>query len=154
MKRLAAGLFTAVLGLLAACSAGSGDVRLEPPAVKVESLRIESGRVNLGLRIHNHNDHELLLQSVAIAMHVSDVELFDSTRRLALDIGPRGREVVQLDAPLLPDGARLLSRLEGSRGTHIEFELSSEIMIDGQKDAKSVDQGFLYPVPGQPGQFR
>jgi hypothetical protein len=154
MKHRAGGLLTAIFGLLAACSTGPMDVRLEPPAVKVDSLRIENGRVHLGLHMHNRNDHELLLQSAAIAMRVNDIELLDSVRALELDISPRGRELVHLDAPALPGGAQLLTGLETSPGASIEFELSSDITIDGQKNATSVEQGFLFPVPGQPGHFR
>lgn len=154
-RPLAGRVLAAALGLLlAACGTGSMDVRLEPPAVKVESLRLEGGSVRLGLRIDNHNDHELLVESAAVAMRVNDIELFDTARRLELDISPRGRELVHLDAPVLPGGAQLLERLERSPGPQIEFELSSELVIDGQKDAENVEQGFLYPVPGQPGHFR
>lgn len=153
-QRLAGGLLAAALGLLAACSTGSMDVRLDPPTVRVESLWIEGERVNLSLRIHNRNDHPLLLESVAVAMRIKDAELFDASRALDLDISPRGRELVRMDAPALPGGAQLLTRVKSSPEAGLEFELSSEITIDDQKDAKSVDQGFLYPVPGQPGHFR
>lgn len=153
-KHRAGGFLAAVFGLLAGCTAGSMDVRLEPPALQVESLRMDGEEVHLGLRIHNRNDHELVLHSAAMEMRVNDNELFNATHELALDIGPRGRELVRLDAPALPSGAKILNAPQPSPDASFEFELSSEIVIDGQKDAKNVEQGFLYPVPGQPGHFR
>jgi hypothetical protein len=153
--KYSAGLpLAALLGLLAGCTTGSMDVRLEPPALQVESLQMEGDTVHLGVRIHNRNDHALMLQSAAMEMRVNNHELFNATRELALDIGPRGRELVRLNAPALPAGAKILDAWHSSPGASFEFELSSEVVIDGQKDAKNVEQGFLYPVPGQPGHFR
>ncbi|MBS3822546.1 MAG: hypothetical protein KGY53_01465 [Wenzhouxiangellaceae bacterium] len=153
-KPIQRSLLAAGLCLLAACTAGSMEVRLEPPALQVESLRIENDRVHFRLLVHNRNDHELLLQSAAMSMRIGNAELFDAAWELDLDIGARGRELVRLDAPAMPIGAEILTGLGASPGTSVEFELSSNIAIDGQRDAETVQEGFLFPVPGQAGQFR
>lgn len=153
-KHLAGGLFAAAMGLLAACTTSSMEVRLEPPTLQVENLRIDGDVVRFRLLVHNRNDHELLLESASAAMRIDGAELFNAAWELHLDISPRGRELVRLDAAAMPAGVEALAGLGGSSRDGIEFELSSEIVIEGQRDAKTVQEGFLYPVPGQPGHFR
>ncbi|MEX0916235.1 MAG: hypothetical protein WD397_00770 [Wenzhouxiangellaceae bacterium] len=147
-------LFLAVLGALAGCSAGPRQIRLEPPTLLVESLRVDDDLVHFRLLVHNRNDHDLYLESAAMAMRVDDTELFNAAWELDLKISPRGRELVSLDAPAMPIAAEILLTLAQSRGANVRFELSSEISIEGQRDAKIGQEGFLYPVPGQPGHFR
>lgn len=152
---LAGGLLATAVGLLAACTTGSMEVRLEPPTLQVESLRMDAGVAHLALLVHNRNDHAMLLESAMLDMRIDGAELFSATRELALDISPRGRERITLDAPALPEGAQILDGSQRSRtGKGLQFELSSQFLIDGQRDAQDTWQGFLYPVPGQPGHFR
>lgn len=154
MNLLKRGLLLATVCALAGCSAGPRQIRLEPPTLLVESLRIEDDLVHFRLLVHNRNDHNLNLESAAMAMRVDDAELFNAAWELDLDIGPRGRELLSLDAPAMPIAAEILLALGQSHRANERFELSSEIVIEGQRDAKTVQEGFLHPVPGQPGHFR
>lgn len=139
---------------LCACASSAGEIRLEPPALQVESLRVEDGMVHFRLLVHNRNDHVIFLSKAAVAMRIEGLELFNAAWDLDLDMGPRGRELVSLDAPAMPGGAGVLETVEQSGRLSAPFELSSEIMIDGQRDAEIGQEGFLHPVPGQPGVFR
>ncbi|HKL50539.1 MAG TPA: hypothetical protein VJ908_05185 [Wenzhouxiangellaceae bacterium] len=139
---------------LGACATGPREIRLEPPALQVENLRIEDGTVHFRLLVHNRNDHVLFLSRAAVAMRVDGTELFNAAWQLDLDMGPRGRELVRLDAPAMPSGAAILEAIERSGDDSVPFELASEIVIDGQRDAETVQQGFLHPVPGMAGEYR
>lgn len=139
---------------LCACATGAREIRLEPPSLQVESLRIENGTVHFRLLVHNRNDHVLYLSEAGVAMRVDGTGLFDAAWRVDLDMGPRGRELVSLDAAARPAGVDILAAIEQSGRSSVPFELSSEIVIEGQRDAEISQQGFLHPVPGQPGVFR
>lgn len=154
MNHFIRGAVAVAVCILAGCASGPREIRLEPPTLLVESLRVEDGMAYFRLLVHNRNDHDLFLESAAIAMRIDDAELFNAAWQLDLDIGPRGRELVSLDAPAFPIAAEVLSALGQSSGANVRFAMSSEIAIEGQRDAEIRQDGFLHPVPGQPGHFR
>jgi hypothetical protein len=140
--------------LLFGCATGLREIRLEPPTLQVESLRIEDGMVYFRLLVHNRNDHVLFLSEAAVAMRIDGIELFNAAWQLDLDMGPRGRELVSLDAPARPAAAEIMSAPGKSGNAGVPFELSSEFVIEDMRDAEIGQTGFLHPVPGQPGVFR
>jgi hypothetical protein len=133
---------------------GPREIRLEPPSLQVENLRIHDGMVHFRLLVHNRNDHALYLSQAAVAMRIDGTELFNAAWQLDLDMGPRGRELVSLDAPAMPAAAEILLTLAQSGRTNVPFELSSDIVIENMRNAEIGQKGFLHPVPGQPGEFR
>ncbi|MBL37162.1 MAG: hypothetical protein CMP07_02015 [Xanthomonadales bacterium] len=143
-----------VVCLLGGCATGPRQIRLEPPSLQVENLRIEDGVVHFRLLVHNRNDHVLYLSEAAVAMRIDGTELFNAAWQLDLDMGPRGRELVTLDAPATPAGAEILSAAGQSGRAGLPFELSSAFVIEDMRDAEIGQKGFLHPVPGQPGEFR
>lgn len=147
-------LLPVIVCLLCACATGKREIRLEPPSLQVESLRIENDTVHFRLLVHNRNDHVLYLSEAAVAMRIDGAELFNAAWQLDLDMGPRGRELVSLDAPAVPAGAEILATFDRSDRSGVPFELSAELVIDDMRDAEIGQKGFLHPVPGQPGQFR
>ncbi|HMB40219.1 MAG TPA: hypothetical protein VKO85_14160 [Wenzhouxiangellaceae bacterium] len=146
-------LLTAVC-LLCACATDRREIRLEPPTLQVESLRIEDGMVYFRLLVHNRNDHVLYLSEAAVAMRIDGIELFNAAWQLDLDMGPRGRELISLDASAMQAAAEILSALGPSDAAGVPFELSAEFVIEDMRNAEIGQRGFLHPVPGQPGVFR
>lgn len=140
--------------LLCACATGRREIRLEPPSLQVESLRIDNGTVYFRLLVHNRNDHVLYLSEVAVAMRIDGSELFDAAWQLDLDMGPSGRELVSLDAPAGPAATEILATLGQSSDAGVPFDVSAAFVIEDMRDAEISQQGFLHPVPGQPGVFR
>lgn len=140
--------------LLCACAMGPREIRLEPPSLQVESLRVEDGKVHFRLLVHNRNDHVIYLSEAAVAMRIDGAELFNAAWQLDLDMGPRGRELVSLDATAMQAAAELLSDGAPTSPAGVPFELSAEIVIADMRDAEIGQRGFLHPVPGQPGEFR
>ncbi len=146
-------LLTAVY-LLAGCATSAREIRLESPSLQVENLRIEDGMVYFRLLVHNRNDHVLYLSEAAVAMRIDGNELFNAAWQLDLDMSPRGRELVSLDATAMPAAAGILSSVRPSDVAGVPFELSAEFVIEDMRDAEISQRGFLHPVPGQPGEFR
>ncbi|MGK7294928.1 MAG: LEA type 2 family protein [Candidatus Wenzhouxiangella sp. M2_3B_020] len=140
--------------LLAACSTGPRKVRSEPPGLQVENLALEPSRVELGLILHNRNDHPITVTGAQLTMRVEGELLLDEDWPLALDIGPRLREHVRLEASARGDAVRRLENIMAERDASIAFRLTGELRIDGIDDSGRSVRGFLHPVPGQPGQFR
>lgn len=147
-------LLATVVCVLGACASGQREIRLEPPSLQIENLRIDGGIVHFRLLLHNRNDHVLYLSEANITMRIDETDLFDAAWRLDLDMSPRGRELISLDAPALTVAAERLLANAGRGAAGVPFELSSEIVIEGQKKAEIEHTGFLHPVPGQPGEFR
>lgn len=141
-------------GLIGACASGPGQIRLEPPSLQVESLRVDEGTVYFRLLLHNRNDHDIFLSEANVGMRIDGSELFSDTWQLDLDVGPRGRELVSLDAPARQEAADLLSTAGSSGAGGMPFELAAEILMDSMRNAEISVKGFLHPVPGQPGTFR
>jgi len=154
MKRTRLLVTLTAICLLCACATGPREIRLEPPSLQVESLRIEDGKVYFRLLVHNRNDHVLYLSEAAVAMRIDGAELFNAAWQLDLDMGPRGRELVSLDAAAVQPAAEALSAAGSSSPAGVPFELSAEFVIADMRDAEIGQRGFLHPVPGQPGEFR
>ena len=106
------------------------------------------------LLVHNRNDHVLYLSEAAVAMRIDGIELFNAAWQLDLDMGPRGRELISLDASAMQAAAEILSALGPSDAAGVPFELSAEFVIEDMRNAEIGQRGFLHPVPGQPGVFR
>lgn len=140
--------------LLGACAAGAGKIRLEPPSIQVESLRIEDDTVYFRLLVHNRNDHVLYLSEATVTMRIDGSELFNAAWQLDLDMSPRGRELISLDAPAMQAAAKILPGPGPSNTTGVPFELSAELVFGDMRNAEVDQRGFLHPVPGQPGEFR
>ena len=145
---------TAICALIAACSTGPRKVRSEPPGLQVENLALERSRVELGLILHNRNDHPIAVTGAQLTMRVEGELLFEENWTLALDIGPRLRERVRLDAAAGEDAVGRLKEIAAERDASISYRLTGELRIDGADDSERSVRGFLHPVPGQPGQFR
>lgn len=140
--------------LLAACSTGLRKVKSEPPGLQVENLALAASRVELGLILHNRNDHPITVTGAQLTMRVEGELLLDEDWPLTLDIGPRLREHVRLEASARSNAVRRLEDITVERDASIAFRLTGELRIDGINDSERSMRGFLHPVPGQPGHFR
>ena len=140
--------------LLAGCSTGPRKVRAEPPGLQVENLAVEPPQVELGLILHNRNDHPITVTGARLTMRVEGELLLEEDWPLALDIGPRLRERVRREASARSDAVRRLENIMAERDASIAFLLTGELRIDGVDDTDRSLRGYLHPVPGQPGRFR
>lgn len=137
-----------------ACSSGGPTVRREPPGVQLESLRLDGDRARLGLLLHNRNDHRIQVRALRLAMMLGDETLIEDRWSVVLDIGPRVRERVPLETMARPGALDRLARLDAGDDASIGYRLLSEVELIDQSRTEQRREGFLHPVPGQPGRYR
>jgi hypothetical protein len=138
----------------AACTSGSRTIRSEPPGVQLESLRLDGEQARIGLIVHNRNDHPIRVGALRLNVTVAERALIDDRWSMSLEIGPRVRERVRLHTRAAGAGAQRLAALDGRPDANLGYRLRAGIELAGQNDAEQERNGFLHPVPGQPGSYR
>lgn len=142
------------LVLVAACSAGPKTVRLAPPGLEIESVHLDGDRARIIVLLHNRNDHPVMIDRAHLVMLIDESELFNAEWQIDLDVGPRNRERVPLEAPVRQPAAGMLAALDDSTRPNLAYTLKSELSIRNQSDTRGKQDGYLHPVPGQPGHYR
>ncbi len=150
--RLIPGLM--LLLLITGCVGGRIEVRLQPPGVQVENIRLENGQIYLSLLLHNHNDHEILVETIHLRLEIEELDLLENEWTTMLGIDPRGRERIDLEAPDRSDASGRLVAATESEQRNVAYLLQAEMVLSGQRNGTIEQSGFLHPVPGQPGNFR
>ena len=151
MKRLPE-IFVVLLAL-SLVSCGGGGVRGEPPLVTISGFSSESTGLRARVDIHNPNDVDMEVASISMNMKIDVAELPQSSRSLDFVIHPHGTE--QVEMTFQPDNAtrEALEDLQGG-GRGFAYSARGEVRTR-QGDGESFEHdGYFYPVPGRPGEFR
>ena len=148
-------LALASLMCLASCASRPGTVSGELPLVNLESLELQDQQLLVDLSIRNLNDQRLEspLREASLTIDGQAAD-FESTLPLTLNISARGRENLRLTATADSATQAALLALADERGQSLPYQLT--LTFDGRRASRTpVEQnGFLHPVPGQPGRFR
>jgi hypothetical protein len=137
-----------------ACSSSGPTVRQEPPGVQLENLRLDDGRARIGVLLHNPNDHPIQVRTVELEMSVAGNRLFSDRWSVMLDIGARGRERLGLETRGELVAARQLAELDGRPDARTRYRLRAAIGLAEEEPVAREREGYLHPVPGQPGSYR
>jgi len=155
MKPAAALLAVSFIVFAAGCLTGADEVQGFAPRIELEALHIgDGGQAELVVLLLNPNDHPVFIESALLVLRLGGEVLFERNARLDLDVGAQNRERVRLEAGA---GSGALARLRGLDDTpnaNLAYELLSDLVLVGQRDARARVEGFLHPVPGQPGRYR
>lgn len=143
----------ALIACLASC-ASSPSVRSQPPALQIDVLALERDRARIILLLHNRNDHPLEISAINLRMRFDELTLFEQVWEVDLVMDARGRERVTLDASVDAVARNRLLALERGTQNNLAYRLEGAVELADQRDATVESDGFLHPVPGQPGQFR
>jgi len=133
---------------LTACST----VRVDSvePGIDLESLTIQPSGLEINLLVENRNDQPILLQATALELSLDDRVILDLTAPLNLQIGPRGRESLVLTTTPKPGGQQALEAIEQSAA----YRMVGRLEFESLRTYRLEQEGFLHPVPGQPGRYR
>lgn len=148
-------LLAVALGLLmglAAC--GPIEVRRAPPGSDLDGITVDGETLILKLLVDNRNDVPLTLSGAQLALTLDGVELEPRDWPMNLEIGPRGREALDLRLPASGAALGLLGELDDGDRTSLRYALEGELLIADGRDARVDRNGFLHPVPGRPGRYR
>ena len=148
-------LALASLMCLASCASGPGTVSGELPLVNLESLELQDQQLLVDLSIRNLNDQRLEspLREASLTIDGQAAD-FENILPLTLNISARGRENLRLTVTADSATQAALLALADERGQSLPYQLT--LTFDGRRASRTpVEQnGFLHPVPGQPGRFR
>ena len=151
LKLLLTGLAMAIL--LAGCS--SGQVRGEAPFAQVMNWSIEGQNLTASLRLRNVNDEPLAVNALALRVVLQEQEvLIDHRQAVDLDIPAGGFERVELQLDATPGGTALLQALEEKTLNSLPYRLDGNVESPDEGVLEFSREGFIYTVPGRPGQFR
>lgn len=152
MKTVSSTLIFVLFLTTAACSGGL--VRGEPPLVGVSALELDQQRIRTQVDVYNPNGVEMPVDTVEMSMTLGEDELGNSSQRPALAIHPNGREQVVFDFPAGEAAQQALSELESGAVASLAYSVEGKVSNSAGKSEPFSQQGYLYPVPGRPGQFR
>ncbi len=148
-------VLTALAGIaLALAACGGGLVRGQPPLVGISALQLGGGQIQSLVHLHNPNDIEMEVDRVEMSMTLGEADLGQRSNRPAIRIHPNGTEEIRFDFPADDLARRKLAQLESGERNSIPYTIDGRVFDSEGKAEKFSQRGYLYPVPGRPGQFR
>ncbi len=141
--------------LIAFCTAcGPHQVKGKAPLVSISSLTVENKQLSASFNIRNINDVALDIDKIDITIRIRDVELARHVSSMALSIDPNTTE--EFVVRKLPDefAQELLANLESGDTGNLPFFLEGSMHTTQDGKVPFRYEGYLYPVPGRPGQYR
>ena len=150
--KIATSILAPILTCLVAC--GAGLVRGEAPLVSVSALQLESQQLHVRLNLHNPNDVSMEVDRIELSMQIGEAELGRQDARPGLSIHPNGTEEVSFNLPASDAAGRNLTQLQNGAINSVQYTVKGQVFDKAGKSEKFSQQGYFYPVPGRPGQFR
>ncbi|NKI34925.1 LEA type 2 family protein [Wenzhouxiangella sp. XN79A] len=147
-------LLAAVGLLLTLAGCGPVEVRSAPPGSDLDGVRIDGDTLVLRVLVVNRNDVPLALTGAALEVTLGSQTLEPQEWPLALVIGPRSREAVELRLAASDAVLGAFEALQRGERQPLAYELSGRWTSEGSRDGRIQRSGFLHPVPGRPGRFR
>lgn len=138
--------------LITAC-AGKG-MRGHEPFVTLNDLRLEGSEIELDLGLRNVNSLPIFLARIQFSLTLGDTSLAVYNAASNAEISANGTENLNFMIPATELGRSVLESLQQKEINNIEYFLEGEITDTEGVQMKIQRDGFLYRVPGRPGQFR
>ena len=138
--------------MLSAC--GGGGVRGEAPLVSISSLDSDASSLMTRVDIHNPNDVDMELRFVSMSLSIEGVELPAGVQDVNLVIHPHGTEEIEIVFRPDEEARDTLASLPTGEGRGLAYTVDGEIRDVQGNTERFEHEGYFYPVPGKPGQFR
>lgn len=144
-------LFFAIF-LVSAC--GPTVIKGRPPFINISDMKLQGETLSASFAISNQNEEEMVIDAVDITVMINDTRLTRHDRRLELTIDANSTEDVHVET--MPDEftRSLLASLNSGELQSLPFDLSGRVLTRKHGYLEFEQTGYLYPVPGRPGQFR
>lgn len=145
-------LLMLLISLCTAC--GPHKVKGKAPVVSMSSMTIQGENLAATFNIRNINDVPLDIEQIRINIRVQEAELTRHVESMALSIDPNTTE--EFAVSKLPDefARDVLATLENQDVENLPFFLEGEMRTQQDGNVPFRYEGYLYPVPGRPGQYR
>jgi hypothetical protein len=129
-------------------------IKGNPPFVAISSMMMTDEALSASFDVRNINEVPMTIDAVDITISTRGSEFSSYSGAYQLSLDPNTTEEVTLDK-LPGDYARgQLAELQGGKIASLPFSLQGRVHTteDGYLDFRH--EGYLYTVPGKPGQFR
>ena len=129
-------------------------IKGRPPFVSISDMRLDGDTLQTEFDISNQNEVAMNIESLDIVVRINTTELARYTRAEALEITANGTEEVSVEDSPDDFTRNLLTSLDDGRLNSLSFDLNATVMTLEDGRLLSEHKGYLYPVPGRPGQYR
>lgn len=143
-----------LLVLLALAGCGPNLVKGESPFVSVSSMNVRDGTLAATFSIRNINDVPMATETLTLTLSSGGTTLMEHTGRPGLEIDSNTTEDVTVEQSMDPRGRELLESLERGGTDSLPFFLEGRVLTAADGNLPFRHQGYLFRVPGRPGQFR
>ncbi len=144
-----------VLILIILCTAcGPRQVKGKAPVVSIATLTVADEKLSASFNIRNINDVAMDVEQIDITIRISDVQLTRHVSAVALSIDPNTTEDIVVEKVPEEFEQKLLDKLESGDTGNLPFFLEGNIRTTQDGNVPFRYEGYLYPVPGRPGQYR
>lgn len=152
MKIINSTLIVSICILVVAC--GDGLVRGQPPLVDLSTLQSADSEIRTRVDIHNPNGVDMMVRDLEMSMTLGETNLGSHRIELGLTIHPNGTEEIGFTFPAADAAGQTLARLEEGDVNSVPYTIEGRV-IDANGDSEQFSRdGYLYPLPGRPGEFR
>ena len=143
-----------LLTSLVCIACGPSIIRGKPPFISIAGLTLAGEQLSADFNISNQNGEPMEINGIEIEVQVEDAFLTRYNSDFKLMISANSTEEIFVEQ--LPDEftQQLLASLEGGEVASLPFSLSGQVSTVADGILKFRNKGYLYPVPGKPGQFR
>lgn len=145
-------LLMPMLLMLAGC--GPNLVKGESPFVSVSSMNVRDGTLAATYSIRNINDVPMAIDTLALTLSSGGTVLVEHTGRPGLEVDPNTTEDVTVEKAMDSRARELLESLERGGTDSLPFFLEGRVNTAEEGNLPFRHQGYLFRVPGRPGQFR
>ena len=142
------------LVLLAATGCGPGVIKGRPPFVAISDMTLENGSLTTRYDLSNQNGAEMSIDraSITVRSNASTLTRYQSDDRIVID----ANSTEEISTQELPAEftRTLLQSLDSGELDSLSFELEGRVLTREDGELRFEQKGYLYRVPGRPGQFR
>lgn len=147
--------FVCLLLIILACTAcGPTIIKGRPPFISISELSLQGERLSVDFNISNPNGEAMNIDGIEITVRVEEAELTRYNEDFKLSVGANSTEVIEVEQ--FPDAfvQDLLVSLKDGEVPSLPFRLEGRVHTEEDGSLLFKHKGYLYPVPGRPGQFR
>lgn len=137
---------------LQACS--SGGIRGEAPFAQVTGWRIDGDALQASLRLRNVNTETLVVDGLVVSFELDGQPLARYTGNTRFEIAANGSETIEMEMTASAEGVSALQRLQAGETGSLRSAMEGHVTSPDEGTLEFHRDGYIYTVPGRPGEFR
>jgi len=143
-----------VLMAVSCVSCGPQVIKGRPPFIGISGMSLADNGLSAEFSIRNQNGVPMTIDTVDITVTTNGLVLARKKSPLDLVVGANSAEHIPVEEVLDGQKLALLESLQNGEVNSLPFELEGAVHTAEDGDLEFAQKGYLYPVPGRPGNFR